>query len=153
MSRTIGDTRAKQWGVIANPRLNKWKLEVNDKYIVCASDGLWDFVSDQKVMQICANLDRKGKSPQIIAEALAHRAFMNWYYYEFGTVDDITIIVIFLNCSEVGNGLVQAGSKLAEASEKNFKMPSESKWFAPVSFFNCVNERGVEFLSFPLSHT
>ena len=88
--------------------------------MVIASDGLFDFVSDQKVMQICANLDAKGKTPQHIAEALVHRAYCNWAYFEHGAADDITVIVVFLNTLDLGKGKVQAGAKLAEVIPKTF---------------------------------
>jgi serine/threonine protein phosphatase PrpC len=43
MSRSFGDYVASQVGVIAQPEVIKHILHPNDKFIVIASDGIWEY--------------------------------------------------------------------------------------------------------------
>lgn len=52
VSRAFGDHSLRQFGVIATPEVLRMELRVIHKYIVIASDGLWDVVSP-KVRIIC----------------------------------------------------------------------------------------------------
>lgn len=49
MSRSIGDAVAEQVGVIAEPEVMHVELTRDHKFIVLASDGLWEFISSQRV--------------------------------------------------------------------------------------------------------
>ena len=42
MTRAFGDGKGKQSGVISEPELTQLDLGPNDKFIIIASDGLWD---------------------------------------------------------------------------------------------------------------
>lgn len=44
MSRSIGDEVAKKLGVIAEPEISQVKLTHKDKFILIASDGVWEFL-------------------------------------------------------------------------------------------------------------
>lgn len=49
MSRSVGDTVAHTAGVISDPEMHVVELTPEDKVIVWASDGLWEFMSNQEV--------------------------------------------------------------------------------------------------------
>jgi len=49
MSRSVGDTVAHTAGVISDPEMTTVDLVPEDKVIVWASDGLWEFMSNQEV--------------------------------------------------------------------------------------------------------
>jgi serine/threonine protein phosphatase PrpC len=49
MSRSVGDTVAHTAGVISDPEMHTVDLTPEDKVIVFASDGLWEFMSNQEV--------------------------------------------------------------------------------------------------------
>ena len=49
MSWSIGDGLAHRYGVIPDPEIKKIKLGLEDKVIVLASDGVWEFLSNLEV--------------------------------------------------------------------------------------------------------
>ena len=51
LTRAFGDTDFKEFGVICEPYINKISIN-NIKYIVIASDGIWDFVDDKQLFKI-----------------------------------------------------------------------------------------------------
>jgi serine/threonine protein phosphatase PrpC len=46
MSRSFGDGAAAEVGVIADPEILEMNLTEQDKFIVLASDGVWEFLSN-----------------------------------------------------------------------------------------------------------
>jgi serine/threonine protein phosphatase PrpC len=52
MSRSFGDQVASRVGVNAVPELGNVRLMPEDKVIVIASDGVWEFLENQDVANI-----------------------------------------------------------------------------------------------------
>lgn len=53
MTRSIGDMAAASVGVTAEPEIKVFaNLSQNDKFIVLASDGIWDRFSNKEIMSI-----------------------------------------------------------------------------------------------------
>lgn len=50
MSRSFGDEVAASVGVIAHPEIMEWKLTEYDKFVILASDGLWEFIESSEVI-------------------------------------------------------------------------------------------------------
>ena len=50
MSRSFGDHAAAEVGVIAEPEIIEMNLTEEDKFIVIASDGVWEFLSNDDVV-------------------------------------------------------------------------------------------------------
>lgn len=46
ITRAFGDYFLKNDGVIANPYINRHILKSSDKFLVIASDGVWDVIGD-----------------------------------------------------------------------------------------------------------
>ena len=46
ISRAFGDHSLKKAGVIANPTIKKHILRNSDKFLIIASDGVWDGLED-----------------------------------------------------------------------------------------------------------
>lgn len=44
VTRAFGDFSLKKMGLTAVPEIKKMELRMTHKYLVMASDGLWDFV-------------------------------------------------------------------------------------------------------------
>lgn len=53
MSRSMGDTMGRECGVIAEPDIIKHTLSEEDKVLVVASDGVWEFLANSEVI-ICS---------------------------------------------------------------------------------------------------
>ena len=47
MSRSLGDFCAHNVGVISSPEIIQFELNTKDKFIVLASDGVWDQLSNE----------------------------------------------------------------------------------------------------------
>jgi serine/threonine protein phosphatase PrpC len=52
MTRSIGDKIGAQAGVSAEPEILEFKRTYEDRFIVIASDGVWEFLSNVEVMNI-----------------------------------------------------------------------------------------------------
>jgi serine/threonine protein phosphatase PrpC len=53
ITRAFGDHSLKKDGVIAKPFIKKHILRSSDKYLVVASDGVWDSLEDQDAINFC----------------------------------------------------------------------------------------------------
>lgn len=73
----------------------RFKLERQDKFIVVASDGIWEFLSSQDVAEIVYPYYQKDNAEEA-ADALVKEARERWEKEE-EVIDDITCIVIFLD--------------------------------------------------------
>ena len=94
MSRSIGDMDAKKVGVIPNPQIVEYTIDYYSKYIILASDGIWEFISSEQAMKYCNKFymrnDAKG-----LCQDLTQKATALWEKNDC-CVDDITVIVVFL---------------------------------------------------------
>ena len=50
MTRSFGDKIASSVGVLSEPEIQEWKLTPEDKFIVIASDGVWEFIDSPEVI-------------------------------------------------------------------------------------------------------
>ena len=97
MTRSIGDMAASSVGVTPEPEIKVFpNLSPSDKFIVIASDGIWDRISNDEVMMTIANKFYPKKDADGAANYLVKEAVERWQN-EQGMIDDITIVVSFLN--------------------------------------------------------
>merc|ERR1740117_1652790 len=94
-TRSIGDSVAESIGVFAEPELLCKELTPDDKFIVIASDGVWEFLTNQSV----ADMILKFEEPLEACRAVVAESYRLWLQYEVRT-DDITMIMAFLDWSE-----------------------------------------------------
>ena len=93
MSRSFGDIAAETVGVYAEPELSEVTLGRHDRFIIWASDGVWEFISSQEAVDICAAHLAAG--PLEAAAALVKESTRRWSEEE-DVVDDTTVIIAFL---------------------------------------------------------
>ena len=84
ITRAFGDHSLKGKGVIAKPFIKKHQLKSTDKYLVIASDGVWDSMEDQDAINYC----REECSTKDIAQAIVKGAI------DKGSKDDTSCLVI-----------------------------------------------------------
>ena len=94
MSRSFGDEIAHKVGVIVNPEIFDYHFVEEDKFIIIASDGLWEFMSNEEVVDITKNYYLKNDIDGGL-EYLYKEASRRWTRRE-NIIDDITIIIIFI---------------------------------------------------------
>mmetsp|Transcript_14227 Transcript_14227/g.21889 ORF Transcript_14227/g.21889 Transcript_14227/m.21889 type:complete len:1025 (-) Transcript_14227:284-3358(-) len=91
-TRSLGDMVAEELGVYAEPEILSRDLVAQDKIIVIASDGVFEFLTNQSVIDMCA----KFNDPLEACKAVVAEAYELWLQYELRT-DDITMICIFID--------------------------------------------------------
>lgn len=95
MSRSLGDCIAHSVGCSCEPELTSTTLTPEDKIVLLASDGIWEFMSNQQVASIVLPFFEKD-APEAAANALVSVALQQWKR-QSQSVDDITVVIIFLN--------------------------------------------------------
>jgi hypothetical protein len=83
---------SEELGVTAEPEILCKGLKPHDKFIVVASDGVFEFLTSQNVVDIVKKFD----DPSEACRALVEEAYNRWLQFEVRT-DDITAICIFLD--------------------------------------------------------
>ena len=53
MARSLGDLVAASVGVIPEPQVLEFEIDVNYRFIVLASDGVWEFLTNENVNFLC----------------------------------------------------------------------------------------------------
>ena len=94
LSRSIGDLDAAKIGVIAEPDFWMKSVKKEMNFIVIASDGIWEFLSNKEVCDIVKKFYLNG-NPKEAAEELVKKAREIWEK-KGKEIDDITTIIIFL---------------------------------------------------------
>ena len=97
MSRSIGDAHAKTLGVLAEPDIFEYTLNDGDKFIVCATDGIWEYLSNDDVMDTIKDIYENNGKAEEACEILVKRASSEWRKENNKTMDDISCAIIFLN--------------------------------------------------------
>lgn len=112
VSRSIGDIHLKRYGVIALPEVSDWQpLKDNDKYLVIASDGIFESLALQDVCDLLQNSEIHESevsnnsslcsSSSLLAGCIVNTALRN------GSMDNLSAIVVPL-------GLAGFSKKYAE---------------------------------------
>ena len=93
MNRSFGDRVAATVGVISEPEIKEWDYDKDDKFMLVASDGVWEFISNEECMNIIGEFyekdDMKG-----CCEFLYEESKKRWLMEE-EVIDDITMILVF----------------------------------------------------------
>ncbi|GMF19618.1 unnamed protein product [Phytophthora fragariaefolia] len=85
VSRSIGDVSLKSY-ISCEPEVQTRKISKNDRFLILATDGLWDVVTNKTAAQLAARF----KDPQAAADALVELAL------EKRTTDNVTVMVVKL---------------------------------------------------------
>lgn len=94
MSRSFGDTVATHAGVIHKPDIKHYPLTSQDKAIVLASDGVWEFLNNKDVTKLLID-SIKSKSPKAGCEKVVAESVKLWKSKD-SVIDDITIVLAIL---------------------------------------------------------
>jgi serine/threonine protein phosphatase PrpC len=125
MSRSFGDSIAHSVGVTAVPELHHHRLAIRDEYVVLASDGVWDVLSNEEL----ALALEEHKASADLAAAIAQLAAARWDAAEDESRDDITVVVADLKPADRRSvvasrvGPVRPRSFVAVRLEKDVERP------------------------------
>ena len=84
MSRSFGDFLSKEIGVCCEPDIFRYELKEDDKFIVVASDGVWEYMSNEHVMNTIINCSDADEASQCIVK----ESVKKWKEYSKKNVDD-----------------------------------------------------------------
>eukprot|EP00850_Spirogloea_muscicola_P017016 SM000142S00530 [mRNA] locus=s142:178431:180933:- [translate_table: standard] len=91
MSRSMGDTLAHTVGVTTEAEIMKYELSSEDRFVILASDGVWEWVSNSDAVSIVAS----SPTTEAGCKKLMMTARSRWLGTDRGSyVDDITCMVI-----------------------------------------------------------
>lgn len=95
MTRSMGDKAGIKAGTNAEPELVEHTLGTNDKLIVVASDGVWEYLENEEVLKAVVPGYLKDDL-MLSGEALLKKSVEAWNKMNFAR-DDITFIILKLN--------------------------------------------------------
>ena len=95
MSRSFGDEIATRVGVFSEPEVKIFPFKEEDKFVVIGSDGLWEYVTNDEVIDIVSEYYEKNDCDGAVSKLyeISHERWVNYDDY----IDDISIIVVFLD--------------------------------------------------------
>ncbi|XP_058740545.1 probable protein phosphatase 2C 34 [Vicia villosa] len=100
MSRAFGDYCLKEYGLISVPEVTQRNISSKDQFVILASDGVWDVISNQEAVDIVSSTEDKAKSAKCLVQCAVHA----WKRKRRGiAIDDISAICLFFHsslCSE-----------------------------------------------------
>ncbi|KAG7553709.1 PPM-type phosphatase domain [Arabidopsis suecica] len=94
MSRAFGDFCLKDYGLVCIPDVFCRKVSREDEFVVLATDGIWDVLSNEEVVKVVGSC----KDRTIAAETLVQRAARTWRTkFPASKADDCAVVVLYLN--------------------------------------------------------
>ncbi|RLN38237.1 hypothetical protein BBO99_00004561, partial [Phytophthora kernoviae] len=107
-TRSLGDEIAETLGVIGVPEITSLQLTEDDRFVVIASDGVFEFLTSQAVVDMVAQYE----DPLEACHKVVAESYRLWLTYELRT-DDITVICVYFHFSEgttTANGISLSAS-------------------------------------------
>jgi len=92
MARSLGDHMCSHVGVIASPEVKTFDCTELDHFMILASDGVWEFITNEEAVAIVS----KHRHARDGCTALINEATLRWRKEEGNYRDDITCIVVHL---------------------------------------------------------
>lgn len=109
VSRAIGDMELKEF-VIANPDVTSFPLKGGVGFVIIASDGIWDILSDEECVNVVKKRMEKGDEDNA-AKGLIE------YAWDRGSSDDMCVVVV-----NVGKYMASYGKGNDNGNGKDMKM-------------------------------
>ncbi|KAI4304193.1 hypothetical protein MLD38_039742 [Melastoma candidum] len=94
MARAFGDFCLKDFGLISVPEVSCRQLTEKDEFIILATDGVWDVLSNKEAVDIVASAPSRSST----AMALVGSALRAWKHkHSTSKIDDCTAVCLFLD--------------------------------------------------------
>lgn len=94
----LGDRLLKQY-VVADPEIQEEKIDNSLEFLILASDGLWDVVTNEEAVAMIKPI----QDPKQAAERLMQEA------YQRGSADNITCVVVRFLANQGGTSRSSSG--------------------------------------------
>lgn len=73
---------------------------MEDKFLIVASDGVWEFLNNDTVLELMARY-REANDIEGACDELMNISLQSWIDDEDGCIDDITFVVVFFGVKEI----------------------------------------------------
>ncbi|KFK30639.1 hypothetical protein AALP_AA6G008200 [Arabis alpina] len=94
MARAFGDFCLKDFGLISVPDVSYRLLTEKDEFVVLATDGIWDALTNEEVVEIVAKAPTRSSAGRALVEA----AVRNWRWkFPTSKVNDCAVVFLFLD--------------------------------------------------------
>ncbi|KAJ1434575.1 PPM-type phosphatase domain [Sesbania bispinosa] len=94
MARAFGDFCLKEYGVISIPEFSHRLLTDRDQFIVLASDGVWDVLSNEEVVEIVSSAPSRSSAARVLVDSAAREWKLK---YPTSKMDDCAVVCLFLD--------------------------------------------------------
>ncbi|KAH7365695.1 hypothetical protein KP509_18G041000 [Ceratopteris richardii] len=94
MARAFGDYVLKEYGVISTPEVTHRHISKNDKFVVIATDGVWNVLSNEVVVNTVNDAPRRCDAAQAVVDTAA-RAWKEKHPDD--KMDDCSVVCLFLD--------------------------------------------------------
>ena len=91
-SRSLGDFKAQELGCSSEPEIQEHVIDASDVCCVLATDGVWEFLTSQEVIDICVSC----KTPKEACYKIVAESYKRWYERE-ERIDDIACCVLYFD--------------------------------------------------------
>ncbi|XP_042457388.1 probable protein phosphatase 2C 33 [Zingiber officinale] len=94
MARALGDFILKDYGLSSVPEISYRHITERDEFVVLATDGVWDVLSNQQVVDIVASAPDRSSAAHLLVES----AVKAWKVkYPTSRIDDCAAVCLFLD--------------------------------------------------------
>ncbi|KAF3599527.1 hypothetical protein F2Q69_00039158 [Brassica cretica] len=94
MSRAFGDYCIKEYGLVSVPEVTQRHISNRDQFVILATDGVWDVISNEEAIDIVASTAERPKA----AKRLVEQAVKAWNKKRRGiAMDDISAVCLFFH--------------------------------------------------------
>ncbi|KAK6793405.1 hypothetical protein RDI58_006858 [Solanum bulbocastanum] len=129
----------------SDPSITVQELEPHDQFLILASDGLWEHLTNQEAVDIVQNSPRSGSARRLVKTALQEAAKKReMRYSDLKKIDrgvrrhfhdDISVIVVFLDSNLVSRANSLRGPSLSlRGGGMNFPAKSLAPCATPIEF-------------------
>ncbi|KAG6405196.1 hypothetical protein SASPL_132782 [Salvia splendens] len=124
MARAFGDFCLKDFGLISIPDVYHHHITERDEFVILATDGVWDVLSNKEAVDIVASAPGRGTA----ARALVDCATRAWRLkYPTSKNDDCAAVCLFLEHVPPTNELRPPQNDVSSLAEKESKAPVEEE--------------------------
>eukprot|EP00879_Flechtneria_rotunda_P026474 GHRR01028229.1.p2 GENE.GHRR01028229.1~~GHRR01028229.1.p2 ORF type:complete len:182 (+),score=94.84 GHRR01028229.1:1658-2203(+) len=116
MTRSFGDYVAASVGVLDQPAVITTVLKPEDKYIVLMSDGIFEFLDSQQVLEEVHAAAAAGQPPSEAAKRLVKLARKCWQEQEDDIIDDCTAMVIYISAAAASSANSSSSGSTSHSS-------------------------------------
>ncbi|PON94359.1 Protein phosphatase [Trema orientale] len=129
MARAFGDFCLKDYGLISIPDVSYRRLTPNDEFVVLATDGVWDALTNTEVVRIVASAKKRSSA----AKMVVNRAVRAWKCkYPCSKIDDCAVVCLFFKDQSL---FAKSSSRVSRSRSANGVELSLSRSFK--SFIRC----------------